>query len=53
MSEALSSLEGNVLERVSVAAVAPGAYTLTVHAGGLELSARLDVSGARLASVAT
>lgn len=53
VSEALSSLEGNVLERVSVAAVAPGAYTLTVHAGGLELSARLDVSGARLASVAT
>jgi uncharacterized protein YhdP len=53
VSEALSSLEGNVLERVSVTAVAPGSYALTLHAGGLELSVRLDASGARLASVAT
>lgn len=53
VSEALASLEGKLLERVSVAAVAPGCYTLSVHAGGLELSVRLDASGARLASVAT
>ena len=53
VSEALSSLEGKVLERVSVAAVAPGSYTLSVHAGGLEISVRLDAVGARVGSVAT
>ena len=53
VSVALASLEGKVLERVAVAAVAPGSYALTVHAGGLELSVRLDASGARLAIVAT
>jgi hypothetical protein len=53
VSEALTTLEGNVLERLSLSAVAPGSYALSVHAGGLELSVRLDASGARLASVAT
>lgn len=53
VSEALATLEGKLLERVSVTAVAPGSYALAVHAGGLELSVRLDASGARLASVAT
>jgi hypothetical protein len=53
VSEALASLEGAVLERVSVTAIAPGSYTLSIHAGGLELSVRLDAAGARLASVAT
>jgi hypothetical protein len=53
VSEALASLEGAVLEQVSVTAIAPGSYTLSIHAGGLELSVRLDSAGARLASVAT
>ena len=52
VSEALSALEGHVLERLSLAAVAPGSYLLSVHAGGFELSVRVDASGARLASVA-
>ena len=52
VSEALATLEGNVLEHVSLTAVAPGSYILSVHAGGLELSLRVDGSGARLASVA-
>jgi len=53
VSEALASLEGAVLEQVSVTAIAPRSYTLSIHAGGLELSVRLDSAGARLASVAT
>ena len=36
VSEALAALEGNVLERLSLTAVAPGSYILSVHAGGLE-----------------
>ena len=52
VSEALSTLEGHVLERLSLTAVAPGSFVLSVHAGGLELSVRVDGSGARLASVA-
>jgi len=46
VSEALASLEGAVLEQVSVTAIAPGSYTLSIHAGGLELSVRL---GGRIA----
>jgi hypothetical protein len=52
VSEALATLEGNVLDHFSLTAVAPGTYVLSVHAGGLELSLRVDASGARLASVA-
>jgi len=52
VSEALAALEGHVLERLSLTAVAPGSYVLSVHAGSLELSLRVDGSGARLASVA-
>jgi len=53
VSKALSSLAGKVVERVSVSSVAPGTYLLTLDAGGLELSVRLDPVGARVASVAT
>jgi len=52
VSDALATLEGNLLEHLSLTAVAPGTYILSVHAGGLELSVRVDASGARLASVA-
>lgn len=51
VSEALGSLAGTVLESVSIQAVGPGAFTLSISAGGRELSVRLDRQGARLASV--
>lgn len=51
VSEALASLGGKPLESVSVSVVGPGAYQLSLAAGGLELSVRLDRQGARLASV--
>jgi hypothetical protein len=48
---ALASLAGRALEQISIAAVGPGAFTLSLVAGGAELSVRLDRQGARLASV--
>ena len=51
VNEALASLEGRSLDQVSIAAVGPGAFTLSFVAGGAELSVRLDRQGARLASV--
>ena len=53
VSEALAALTGKTLDRVAIAAVAPGAYTLSISADGLETSVRLDGSGARVVSVAT
>ncbi len=51
VTEALAPLEGRVLERVEVRATGPAAHTITIATDGLELSVRLDRSGARLASV--
>jgi hypothetical protein len=48
---ALAALAGKPLERVSVQAVGPGAFLVSIAAGGAELSVRLDRQGARLASV--
>ena len=53
VSKALGSLAGKRLDGISIAAVAPGAYTLSFDAEGFELSVRLDAQGARLTSVAT
>jgi hypothetical protein len=53
VSAALGSLTGKRLDGVSIAAVAPGAFTLSLDAEGTELSVRLDAHGARIASVAT
>jgi hypothetical protein len=53
VSSALAALEGTVLERIAVTAVAPGSFAVSIQAGGLEASLRLDGSGARLVSVAT
>ena len=53
VSAALSALSGKTLDSVSLAAVGPGSFTLTIGAGGVEASVRLDRSGARLASVGT
>jgi hypothetical protein len=52
VTEALASLEGKTLEKVSVQATGPGTYTLTIGVDGLELSVRLDRGGARLGTVA-
>ena len=51
VNEALGALRGRALERVTIAAVGPGAFTLAVVVDGAELSLRLDRQGARLASV--
>ena len=51
VSEALSGLEGRSLETVSVSAIGPGAFSLTIAAGGVQLKVHLDRQGARLASV--
>jgi hypothetical protein len=51
VSAALTALAGKPLERVSLDAVGPGAFLLSIAAGGAELSVRLDRQGARLASV--
>ncbi len=53
VSAALKTLAGNRLESISIAAVAPGAFTLTLDAGGVSASVRLDASGARLTSLGT
>jgi hypothetical protein len=53
VSKALQTLVGKSLEGVSIAAVAPGVFTLSLSADGFETSVRLDASGVRLASVAT
>jgi hypothetical protein len=51
VSDALAALKGKPIESISVSAVGPGAFALTIVAEGLELSLRLDRQGARLASV--
>ena len=51
LNEALETLAGRTLERLSVHAVAPGEYGVTISAEGFELALRLGRSGARVASV--
>jgi hypothetical protein len=51
VGEALASLRGRELEAATLRAVGPGAFALTLRAGGAELSIRLDRQGARLTSV--
>jgi hypothetical protein len=53
VSAALQALTGKPLDGVRIAAVAPGAFTLTIEAGGIETSVRLDQNGARVTSVGT
>ena len=48
---ALAALEGKTLQQVKVQAAGPGAYLLSIGVEGLELTIRLDRSGARLHSV--
>jgi hypothetical protein len=51
VSDALGALAGRSLDQISIAAVGPGAFTVSLVAGGAEVSVRLDQGGARLASV--
>jgi hypothetical protein len=51
VGEALSGLQGRTLEGLLLSAVGPGAFSLTVTAGGVQLKVHLDRQGARLASV--
>jgi hypothetical protein len=51
VNEALAALAGRSLDQVLISANGPGAFTLSLVAGGAELSIRLDRQGARLASL--
>ena len=51
VTDALRALEGRALGAIELKAIGPGAFTLSVTAGELELSVRLDRQGARLSSV--
>lgn len=53
VSSALQALAGKPLDGVRIAAVGPGAFTLTIDAGGVETAVRLDRSGARVVSIGT
>lgn len=53
VTAALQALNGQQIHAVKIAAVAPGAFTITIEAGGVEASVRLDNNGARLTSLAT
>ena len=53
VTRALRAFSGRTLESIRIAAVAPGAFTVSVHADGIEASIRLDTEGARLVSIGT
>ena len=53
VSAALKALNGAQIDAVKITAVAPGAFTLSIEAGGVQASVRLDGNGARLTSLAT
>jgi len=51
VSDALRALAGQELRSISLEALGPGAFTLSVSAGSAEITIRLDRQGARLHSV--
>jgi hypothetical protein len=51
VTSALRALEGRELGSVELTAVGPGAFALSLTAGEVEVSLRLDRQGARVASV--
>jgi hypothetical protein len=53
LNEALEGLSGRELDRVSVTAVGPGEYGVTISADGFEIGLRLGRSGARVTTVGT
>lgn len=53
VTAALQTLAGSTLDSVRIAAIAPGAFTLSLQAGGVEATVRLDATGVRIASLGT
>jgi hypothetical protein len=53
VSAALQALVGRTIDGVSISVFGPGAFTLSIDAGGVATSVRLDRSGVRVASVGT
>jgi hypothetical protein len=53
LNEALSALEGRTIEKVTVSAVGPGEYGVTVSTENFEIALRLGKAGARVASIGT
>ena len=53
VTRALATLSGATLDAVRINAVAPGAFTLSIEAGGVEANVRLDATGVRLTSLGT
>jgi len=51
VTDALSALEGKLLEKVRVQSTGPASFLVTLGVEGLELSVRLDRAGARVHSV--
>lgn len=51
LTEALRALEGRTLEQISVNAVGPGEYGVTISTGDYEVVIRLGKAGARLATI--
>jgi len=51
VTAALGALEGRELTSVELTAVGPGVFSLSLAAGELEISLRLDRQGARVSSV--
>ena len=52
VTSALESLAGARIGTLKIAAVAPGAFTLSIEADGYDIAVRLDGSGARVTSLA-
>jgi hypothetical protein len=51
LNEALGALAGKTIERLSVSAVGPGEYGVTISTDEIELVLRLGRAGARLATI--
>ena len=51
LNEALRALEGRTIERISVSAVGPGEYGVTISTENFEIALRLGKAGARVASI--
>lgn len=53
LNVALEVLAGRTLDRLSVHAIGPGEYGVTISADGFELALRLGPSGARISTLGT
>jgi hypothetical protein len=51
LNEALEALEGRTLERISIHAVGPGEYGVSISTDGYELALHLGRNGARLSTI--